>query len=389
MPALLIVLALAAAAPAEPPPAATLRWFGHSCFLITTPRGALILIDPYSSDEWPGLKLPYVHADLVLITHAHWDHSAWRLVKGDPKVRRETGEAAFQDARVLGIAGRHAPIGAESIRHRNIIFVVETGGVRLCHLGDNGPPSDPAGPGADALKGAIGAVDILLLPVDAERRVLTYEAAREWVDLLRPRIVIPMHYRIPGVSLERIQGIGTVDEWLSTQQRVRRLPGDTLQLGREGLPSAEASQVLVLTLPGQRAPEPGVAAPGMAAAAEALSAAQLAAAGGDLASALEQYTRAAQLDPADPVAPMQMGWIYMGQSRPDRAAESFEKAVAGAGQADRESASMAWLGLGMARDLLGRRDAALEAYKQVIALGLNAETQMDQARRYLETPYTE
>ena len=93
-------------------------------------------------------------------------------------------------------------------------------------------------------------------------------------------------------------------------------------------------------------------------------------------------------DPSDPSAPLQMGWIYMGQSRPDRAAESFQKAL-DAATADRKSASMGWLGLGMARDLLGQRGDALIAYQKVVELGLNDETQLDQAKRYLETPYTE
>ena len=384
---MLLLLALLAASPQQAP-GILVKYLGHSCFQITTPAQERLVLDPYASDEWPGLSLPYIHADVVLITHAHWDHSSWRSVKGSPKVVRETGAASFADARVTGIKGRHAAIGGETIGYRNIIYTVETGGLRFCHLGDNAPPSDPAGPGAQALRDAIGAIDVLLLPVDAEKRVLTYDGAREWIDLLKPRLVIPMHYRVPGLSLERVTGIGTVDEWLAMQPRVRRQPGESVLLTPQSLPEAGQTDILVLTLPGQKAPPASVAAPGMAVAAEARKEAQIAASNGDLATALEQYTRAAQLDPADPSAPLQMGWIYMGQSRADRAAESFQKALDVA-TADRKSASMGWLGLGMARDLLGQRPDALIAYKKVIEMGLNDETQLDQAKRYLESPYTE
>ena len=56
---------------------ATLQYVGHSCFVITT-SGSRLVIDPYASGEWPGLTLPYLHADRVLVTNPHWDHNAWR-----------------------------------------------------------------------------------------------------------------------------------------------------------------------------------------------------------------------------------------------------------------------------------------------------------------------
>lgn len=368
----------------QPGPAAghpSLQYLGHSCFVITTPSGERLLIDPFASGEWPGLTLPYVHADRVLVTHPHWDHNAWREVRGGPKVIEEPGRVEGKDFVITGIAGRHAETGGASINWRNTIYLVETGGVRLCHLGDNGPVTPE-------LKTLIGAVDVLMLPVDGEKRVLTYDQADGWIDALSPRLVLPMHYRLPGLALDQITGIGTIDEWLSLQPQAIRLARDTIVLDPLTLPPPGARQVEVLTLPGQRPPDPNAPAPGKATAIEARHKAELAAAAGDNVTALAQFERAASLDPSDAAALEKIGYLQLGAARPDRALEFFQKAVA-ACAADPKSGSLAWLGMGMALDLLGRREEATTAYRKVVDLGVNDQHQVDEARGYLESPYTE
>jgi len=58
-----------------------LLWLGQACFRITTPGGKNIMIDPFilknpkTPAEWKDLdKLGKI--DLVLVTHAHFDHVA-------------------------------------------------------------------------------------------------------------------------------------------------------------------------------------------------------------------------------------------------------------------------------------------------------------------------
>ncbi|HKY34099.1 MAG TPA: MBL fold metallo-hydrolase [Candidatus Polarisedimenticolia bacterium] len=375
----------ARAAPAAARPA-TLRALGHSAFLITTPAGRRLLIDPYTSDEWPGLRFPRVEADRVLISHPHWDHSGWKGVQGSPKVTRGPASLREKDHRVIGLAGRHARPGGAEIGFANTVYVVETGGVRICHPGDNGPLPDSPG-----LAEAIGVVDVLLLPIDSERRVLGYDEARAWVEALSPRIVIPMHYRLPGLAFEQVTGLGTIEEWLSGQPGHRRLQTDLVELDPSdpGWPPRGAARVLVLTLPGERVAGPVEASPGRAEALEALRKAEIAVAGGDLAGGLELFTRAAALDPDNAEVLQKIGFLHLGARRPDRAAEFLLRAARQAGLRDTATASLSWLGAGMAFDLMGNRTEAAAAYRAVIGMGVNDEQQVEQARRYLEHPYEE
>ncbi|HEY6120454.1 MAG TPA: metal-dependent hydrolase [Pyrinomonadaceae bacterium] len=59
----------------------TLKWFGHAAFSITTPKGKVILIDPWlrnpsnpeaKDNKDPLLAVPKV--DYILLTHGHRDH---------------------------------------------------------------------------------------------------------------------------------------------------------------------------------------------------------------------------------------------------------------------------------------------------------------------------
>ena len=236
-----------------------------------------------------------------------------------------------------------------------------------------------------------------MLPVDAEHRVLTDEDAKRWIEALAPRLVIPMHYLLPGLSHPSVAGIGTIYEWLARQPDVVRVKGDSLILHAGQLPAPGAASVRVFTLRGERVPDPSAPVSGTrgtpagaeaAEAEEATRRAVAAAAAGDSATALEQFTRAAALDPNDALVLGQIGFLHMEAKRPERALEFFKRAADLAGARDLKAASIAWLGAGMAQDLLGRREDALAAYRKVLEIGLNDENQIDQARRLLESPYT-
>ena len=348
---------------------AAIQYLGHSCFVITSPAGTRLLIDPYADGEWPGLSFPTTHADKVLVTHGHWDHAAWRAIRGHPKVIDKPDLLNGKDFVIRGFAGRHADLAGGSTAYGNIIYVVETGGLRFCHLGDNGPVTEQ-------LRLAIGPVDVLMVPVDKENRVLTYDQAQAWVEALSPRLVIPMHYRVPGRTLPSVIHLGTVDEWVSHQTRFERRKGDTIDLDPATLPQRGDRLVVVLGLPGEAPPEPGAEKAGRAEAIAAKNRGELAAAGGDLVTALTEFTRAADLDPADEGTLEKIGFLHLGSGRPDRALEYLRRANA-------------WLGVGMALDLLGRRDEALAAYRKVVELAVNDDHQIDRAKLYLENPYTD
>lgn len=168
-----------------------IRWLGHACFHCQG-EGISLLTDPF--DEEVGYPLPQVEADIVTVSHDHYDHNAVSLLPGDPEVVREAGNYHFQSLEIKGFPVFHDEVrGAK--RGENIIFVWEMDGLRLCHLGDLGHLLD------EATVKNIGEIDILMVPVGG---VFTIDAreARDVVAQLQPRLVIPMHYKTPALSFE-------------------------------------------------------------------------------------------------------------------------------------------------------------------------------------------
>jgi len=56
----------------------SLTWLGHSAFHLVTPRGRHVLVDPWleGNPMAPVGDVPITSADVLLLTHAHGDHSA-------------------------------------------------------------------------------------------------------------------------------------------------------------------------------------------------------------------------------------------------------------------------------------------------------------------------
>ncbi len=199
-----------------------IKWHGHSCFEIG--EGIKIVIDPHDGRSI-GIRTPRVKADVVLVTHHHFDHDAIRVVKGDFKVIDSPGEYRIEDVHIVGIPAYH---DEEYGKRRGTItmFKIETEGLHLLHVGDLGHVLD-----SQTIE-KIGKLDILFTPVGG---VYTVDAkkAYENVKLLKPRIAIPMHYKIPGMSL----GIAPVDEFLSLfPKNAIEFVGNSIAFDRGDLP---------------------------------------------------------------------------------------------------------------------------------------------------------
>ena len=168
-----------------------IRWHGHACFEIRN-GGATVVTDPHDGKQI-GLPVPNVKADIILKSHDHFDHNAVRVVKGNPKVVKDAGDVEISGVKIRGVSAFHdEEKGAK--RGANIIFRFTMNGLTFCHLGDLGHVVS----GETAAE--LGKIDILFTPVGS---VFTIDAkgAFDMVNLLKPRVVVPMHYKVGSLSL--------------------------------------------------------------------------------------------------------------------------------------------------------------------------------------------
>lgn len=194
------------------------EWYGQSAFRLSSTQGT-VFIDPFgdmSAAAQHGIQFDYppiegVSADLLLVTHEHSDHNGVEAIGGDPTVLRSTaGTYESPIGEVVGVASEHDE-QAGTQRGPNTIFVFTLDGVRVAHFGDFGQ-SELRPEQAEA----IGEVDMAILPVGGGPTIGA-GGAKAIVDRLRPKWVIPMHYRT-----ERISFLDTADEFLGLMTQVQR-----------------------------------------------------------------------------------------------------------------------------------------------------------------------
>jgi L-ascorbate metabolism protein UlaG (beta-lactamase superfamily) len=209
-----------------------IQYLGHSAFAITSDRGVKIITDPYGTS--PDLTYGEIRAtaDIVTVSHDHFDHSNVAAVRGNPQVLRRAEVAAAKGLKFKGIISYHDDEMGR-LRGNNIIFCFEVDRVRICHLGDLGHRLDNK-----QLK-AIGGVDVLLIPVGGYYTI-DARTATEICGQLKPKVIIPMHYRTDK-GLPSIAGVG---EFLRGKAKVKWLDTSQVEFKAGDLP--DEGQIIVL-----------------------------------------------------------------------------------------------------------------------------------------------
>ena len=212
-------------------------WYGQSCFQISSSQGknnhVSIIIDPFGGDI--GLKLPRkLEADIVLVSHDHFDHNNIKAVSGSPLVIKGPGEYDAKGVFIQGISGYHDNSqGAE--RGNVTIYIIEAEGLRICHLGDLGQKELSS----DQLE-KIGEVDILMIPVGGVYTIDADEAIKIMAQV-EPKITIPMHYQIPKLKIK----LGGIDKFLKALGMKSLEPLPKLSIKKKDISSEEA-KIIVL-----------------------------------------------------------------------------------------------------------------------------------------------
>ncbi|MBI0582140.1 MAG: MBL fold metallo-hydrolase [Methanomassiliicoccales archaeon] len=194
----------------------------HSCFEIND--RSTVVMDPHDGRSI-GVKPPSLRADIVTISHDHFDHNAVRVIKGEYVLVKDIAPRTVKGVAIRGITGFHDDVNGEK-RGKMNIFHLTMDGVRFCHLGDLGHML------TDAHIKELGEVDVLFLPVGG---VFTIDGAQAQtlVRAINPRVAIPMHFRVGGLSMS----IQNADGFLKglPEEKVVRV-GNEVEFEAEDLP---------------------------------------------------------------------------------------------------------------------------------------------------------
>jgi len=160
-----------------------IKWLGQSAFQIQS--NSDLVMDPYGPKV--GELPSELSADVVTVSHQHFDHNYTKGVSGNPQIIDGPGQFSVKGFEIKGIKSFHDDENGTK-RGENTIFRISAEGLTLCHLGDLGHLLTP-----EQIQ-EIGSVDILMIPVGGHYTIDADEAVRV-VSQLNPKIVLPMHYK--------------------------------------------------------------------------------------------------------------------------------------------------------------------------------------------------
>lgn len=212
-------------------------WKGQSCFHIISSSGKeekiSIVIDPYGDSL--GLRVPNLEAQILLLTHDHFDHNNKKAVKGNPFVVSGPGEYEIKNVFIKGVDSWHDDVQGQKRGH-NTIYTLETENITLCHMGDFGQKEL-----TEEQLDAIGEVDILMVPVGG---VYTIDAkgAAAVISQIEPKIIIPMHYQLEKLKV-KLDGL---DKFLRAMGRKSIEPQPKLLVKKKDL-EEEETKIIVLS----------------------------------------------------------------------------------------------------------------------------------------------
>lgn len=201
-----------------------IHWLGHAAFKIAASK--VIYLDPYQ------LKAGQQPADIILITHKHYDHSSpediakvrqaasviigpadsLEKITGDTRAIKVGETITVGDVEITAVPAYNTGKAFHPKDAGWVGYLIKIDGVTVYHAGDTDhiPEMKQFHP------------DIALLPVGGTYTMTAEEAARAAQDL-RPQVAIPMHYgAIVGATTdaERFQRLmqGKVDVVIKTKE---------------------------------------------------------------------------------------------------------------------------------------------------------------------------
>lgn len=215
---------------------ATIQYFGHNFFQITTRKGTKIVTDPLAPGMYPT---PDLAPHVVTVGREHPNHNYVELARGNPIILRGLARYGAEwnrvNTTVRDVFIYNIPIYQNGLQGalKGAAFVFDLGSLCITHLGDLSHPLTP-----EQLK-HLGKVDVALIPIGGTF-TMPPQTAREVLQQIKPKVAIPMHYRDNLLILQSfVEGLPT-----------RRPDSDTLVVSKATLPAK--TEIVVLRPKGAR-----------------------------------------------------------------------------------------------------------------------------------------
>lgn len=198
-----------------------ITYFGHSTFLIKS-SSVSIVTDPFNPAV--GFPMPDITADIVTVSHTHSDHNNVSMVKGNPIIVRNSGEA--KGIKFIEISSFHDNKGG-TLRGNNVIFKWTLDGISFAHFGDYGE-DELTREQYEKLKG----VDVIFIPVGGVYTIDT-EKALGIIQKLNPKMAVIMHYRIDPYGLKVLASLDDIKKVIPGLEEMNK----TIRISKGNLPT--------------------------------------------------------------------------------------------------------------------------------------------------------
>ena len=202
-----------------------LRNFGHAMWGIST-ENCNIIIDPFTDIGFP---MPVdLTADIVISSHEHFDHNNFKLITSPFKKITQIGKYQVQDVKVKLVEASHGKLDGKNLgdTYMSLVYI---DGVSILHCGDLG--EIPSGNVLNEIRD----VDILFVPIGG-KYTIDAEKAKELIELINPKIVFPMHYR---VECSKVEIIDTIDPFLALYPNTEMIDSNVFEINEDMLKKAE------------------------------------------------------------------------------------------------------------------------------------------------------
>ena len=208
-----------------------ITWYGQSCVRLQS-KDTAVVFDPY--DPSIGMKLPKLSADVLCVTHDHYDHNNVGVISGDPFLIDTPGEFEVKGIFVYGLSSFHDDQEGKE-RGKNTIYCVEYEDLTLTHLGDLGTTKL-----TDEQLERVEGTDILFVPVGGVFTINAQQAV-DVISQIEPRIIIPIHYKISHLK----EKLDPIEPFLKAQGVTNCDPIESFKILKKDLPQDKTETVIL------------------------------------------------------------------------------------------------------------------------------------------------